>query len=175
MSTAESLIPPQSTPGMEFAVSNPEEIATKKEPYVWTNHIDDNCPCRASKSKGKGRPRKISEQRMEWKATETCGSETESYEDNESEQVKKYCQGFSAIMHNIVLMEKEEAVTSARKLAGSYHFIFLDRDNIVSEKNKLSTVDKLFLTSTIFRSEKESVKTDILPCSQTYKNQYLVC
>ena len=48
----------------------------------------------------------------------------------------------------------------------------LDRDNIVSEISKLSTEDKLLLTctSTIFRSEKESVKTDILSCSQTNKN-----
>ena len=67
-------------------------------------------------------------------------------------------------------MEKEEAVTWARKLSESYNFIFLDRDNIVSEISKLSTEDKLLLTSTIFRSEKESVKTDILSCSQTYKN-----
>ena len=34
----------------------------------------------------------------------------------------------------------------------------LDRDNIVSEIRKLITEDKLLLTSTIFRSEKESVK-----------------
>ena len=48
----------------------------------------------------------------------------------------------------------------------------LDRDNIVSEISKLSTEDKPLLTctSTIFRSEKESVKTDILSCSQTNKN-----
>lgn len=151
-------------------VSDPEQIATKKEPYVWTSHIEENCHCTASKSKGKGRPRKISEQPMEWKASESCGSETESGEDNESEQEKKYCEGFSAVMHNIMLMEKEEAVTCARKLSESYNFIFLDRDNIASEISKLSTEDKLLLTSTIFRLEKESVKTDILSCSQTYKN-----
>ena len=98
------------------AVSDPEEIATKKKPYVWTSHIRDNCPCRACKSKGKGRPRKTSEQPMEWNATKTCGSETERGEDNGSEQVKTYCHGLSAIMHNIVLMEKEETVTCARKL-----------------------------------------------------------
>lgn len=46
----------------------------------------------------------------------------------------------------------------------------MDRDNIASEISKLSTEDKLLLTSTIFRLEKESVKTDILSCSQTYKN-----
>ena len=48
----------------------------------------------------------------------------------------------------------------------------LDRDNIVSEISKLSTEDKLLLTctSTIFHSEKESVKTDILSGSQTNKN-----
>ena len=67
----------------------------------------------ASKSKGKGRPRKISKQPMEWKASESCGGETESGEENESEQEKKYCEGFSAVMHNIMLMEKEEAVTCA--------------------------------------------------------------
>ena len=43
----------------------------------------------------------------------------------------------------------------------------LDRDNIVSEISTLSTEDKLLLTSPIFRSEKESVKADILSCSQT--------
>ena len=151
-------------------VSDPEEVATKKEPHVWRSHTEDNCPCRASKSKGKGRPRKISKQPLEWKATETCGSETESGEDNESEGEKKYCLGFSAVMHNIVLMEKEEAVTCARKLAENYNFIFLDRDNMLHEINKLSTEDRLLLTSTIFRSEKENVKTDILSCNQTYKN-----
>ena len=151
-------------------VSDPEQIATKKEPYVWTSHSEDSCHCMASKCKGKGRPRNIPEQPMEWKATETCGSETESCEESESEQEKKSCQEFSAIMHNIALMEKEEAVTCARKLAESFNFIFLDRDNIVSEINNLSIGDKLLLTSTIFRSEKESVKTDILSCSQTYKN-----
>ena len=118
-------------------VSDPEQIATKKEPYVWTSHIEENCHFTASKSKGKGRPRKISEQPMEWKASESCGSETESGEDNESEQEKKYCEGFSAVMHNIMLMEKEEAVTCARKLSESYNFIFLDRDNIASEISKL--------------------------------------
>ena len=59
------------------------------------------------------------------KATETCGSETESGEDIESEQEKNCCQGFIAVMRNIVLMEKEEAVTCARKLAENYNFIFL--------------------------------------------------
>ena len=41
---------------------------------------------------------------------------------------------------------------------------------MISEISKLSTEDKLLLTSTIFRSGKESLKTDILSCSQTYKN-----
>lgn len=67
-------------------------------------------------------------------------------------------------------MEKEEAVTCARKLAENYNFIFLDRNNMLHEINKLSTEDRLLLTSTIFRSEKESVKTDILSCNKTYKN-----
>ena len=35
-------------------VSDPEEIAIKKEPYMWRRHSEDNCPCRASMSKGKG-------------------------------------------------------------------------------------------------------------------------
>ena len=74
-------------------VSNPEEIAIKKEPYMWRNHSEDNCPCRASMSKGKGRLRKISKQPMKWKATDTCGSETESGEDNESEQEKSTVSG----------------------------------------------------------------------------------
>ena len=52
-------------------------------------------------------------------------------------------------MHNIVLMEKEEAVTYARNLAEDYNFIFLDRDNMLHEINKLSTEDRLLLTSTI--------------------------
>ena len=52
-------------------------------------------------------------------------------------------------MHNIVLMEKEEAVTCARNLAEDYNFIFLDRDNMLHEINKLSTEDRLLLTSTI--------------------------
>ena len=46
----------------------------------------------------------------------------------------------------------------------------LDRDNIISEISKLSTEDKLLLTSAIFRSQKESVKNEILSCSQKYKN-----
>lgn len=137
---------------------------------MWTSHSEHSCPCMASKVKGKGRPRKITEQPMEWNTTETRGSETESGEDSESEQEKKSCQEFSAIMHNIVLMEKEEAVACAKKLAESFNFIFLDRDNIVYEINNLSTEDTLLLTSTIFSSEKESVKSDILSCSQTYKN-----
>ena len=74
-------------------VSDPEEIAIKKEPYMWRNHSEDNCPCRASMSKGKGRLRKISKQPMKWKATDTCGSETESGEDNESEQEKSTVSG----------------------------------------------------------------------------------
>ena len=74
-------------------VSDPEEVATKKEPHVWRSHTEDNCPCRASKSEGKGRPRKISKQPLEWKATETCGSETESGEDNESEGEKSIVWG----------------------------------------------------------------------------------
>ena len=41
---------------------------------------------------------------------------------------------------------------------------------VVLETNKLSTEDKLLLTSTIFRSDKGRVKTDIFSCSQTYKN-----
>ena len=73
-------------------------------------------------------------------------------------------------MHNIVLMEKEEAVTYARNLAEDYNFIFLDRDIMLHEINKLSTEDRLLLTSTIFRSERENVKTDILSCNKTYKN-----
>ena len=44
-------------------------------------------------SKGKGRLRKISKQPMKWKATDTCGSETESGEDNESEQEKSTVSG----------------------------------------------------------------------------------
>ena len=67
-------------------------------------------------------------------------------------------------------MEKEEAVTCARKLAENYNFIFLDRNNMLHEINKLSTEDRLLLTSTIFRSERENVKTDILSCNKTYKN-----
>ena len=69
-----------------------------------------------------------------------------------------------------MLIEKEEAVTCARKVAGNYNFIFLDKDNMLYEINKLSTEDKLLLTSKIFRPGKESMKTDILSCSQTYKN-----
>lgn len=46
-------------------------------------------------------------------------------------------------------MEKEEAVTYARNLAEDYNFIFLDRDNMLHEINKLSTEDRLLLTSTI--------------------------
>lgn len=46
-------------------------------------------------------------------------------------------------------MEKEEAVTCARNLAEDYNFIFLDRDNMLHEINKLSTEDRLLLTSTI--------------------------
>lgn len=83
---------------------------------------------------------------------------------------KKYCQWFCAVMHYIMLIGKEEAVTCARKVAGNYNFIFLDKDNMLYEINKLSTEDKLLLTSKIFRPGKESMKTDILPCSQTYKN-----
>lgn len=83
---------------------------------------------------------------------------------------KKYCRWFCAVMHYIMLIEKEEAVTCARKVAGNYNFIFLDKDNMLYEINKLSTEDKLLLTSKIFRPGKESMKTDILPCSQTYKN-----
>lgn len=131
---------------------------------MWRRHSEDNCPCGASMSKGKGRLRKISKQLMKWKATETCGSKTESGEDNESEQEK------STVMHYIMLIGKEEAVTCARKVAGNYNFIFLDKDNMLYEINKLSTEDKLLLTSKIFRPGKESMKTDILPCSQTYKN-----
>ena len=73
-------------------------------------------------------------------------------------------------MHYIMLIGKEEAVTCARKVAGNYNFIFLDKDNMLYEINKLSTEDKLLLTSKIFHPGKESMKTDILPCSQTYKN-----
>ena len=83
---------------------------------------------------------------------------------------KKYCQWFCAVMPYNMLIEKEEAVACARKLAGNYNFIFLDRDNMLYEINKLSTEDKLLLTSKIFRPGKESMKTDILSCSQTYKN-----
>ena len=60
---------------------------------MWRNHSEDNCPCRASMLKGKGRLRKISKQPMKWKATDTCGSETESGEDNESEQEKSTVSG----------------------------------------------------------------------------------
>ena len=69
-----------------------------------------------------------------------------------------------------MLIEKEEAVTCARKVAGNYNFIFLDKDNMLYEINKLSTEDKLLLTSKIFCPGKESMKTDILSCGQTYKN-----
>ena len=60
---------------------------------MWRRHSEDNCPCRASMSKGKGRLRKISKQPMKWKATETCGSKTEIGEDNESEQEKSTVSG----------------------------------------------------------------------------------
>lgn len=118
-----------------------------------------------SKFKGKGCFCKIFEQFMEWKVLESCGSEIESGEDNELEQEKKYCEGFSVVMYNIMLMEKEEVVICVRKLLESYNFIFLDRDNIVFEISKLSIEDKLLFILIIFCLEKESVKIDILFCS----------
>lgn len=68
-------------------------------------------------------------------------------------------------MYYIMLIGKEEVVICVRKVVGNYNFIFLDKDNMLYEINKLSIEDKLLFILKIFCLGKESMKIDILYCS----------
>ncbi|KAJ7386185.1 hypothetical protein OS493_010578 [Desmophyllum pertusum] len=146
--------------------TDPEQVPTSKQPYLWQSHNLESCPC-STKRANLGRPsKKVCAKPKE----DIDGSETESGEESEVEQDKKSCLEFSALMQNIGLMDRELAIACAENLAGQFNFIFLDRENIAAGISKLSVQDKLLLTSTIFSLEKENIKNDISSCSQTYKH-----
>ena len=146
--------------------TDPEQVPTSKQPYLWQSHNLESCPC-STKRAQLGRPsKKVCAKPKE----DIDGSETESGEESEVEQDKKSCLEFSALMQNIGLMDRELAIACAENLAGRFNFIFLDRENLPAGISNLSVQDKLLLTSTIFSLEKENIKNDISSCSQTYKH-----
>ena len=117
--------------------------------------------------KARGRPLKSNEEKVMTKDNE---SDTESGEEIETEEEKKSCQEFSALIQNIPLLDRELALVCAKELADQFNLIFLDRENIEFSIQCLNSQDKINLTSTIFQLEKENIKRDISSCSQTYKS-----
>ena len=73
-------------------------------------------------------------------------------------------------MLNIKLMDKEMALVCAENLSEQFHFIFLDTENMDAGIKNLTVGDRMLITSAIFNSEKENVKSDIASCSQTHKH-----
>ena len=117
--------------------------------------------------KARGRPLKSNEEKVMTKDNE---SDTESGEEIETEEDKKSCQEFSALIQNIPLWDRELALVCAKELADQFNLIFLDRENIEFSIQCLNSQDKINLTSTIFQLGKENIKRDISSCSQTYKS-----
>ena len=98
------------------------------------------------------------------------GSDTESGEESETENEMDSCQQFRNLMQNIKLIDKELALVCAENLSEQFHFIFLDRENMDAGIKNLTVEDRMLITSAIFNSERENVKSDIASCSQTYKH-----
>lgn len=101
------------------------------------------------------------------------GSDTESGEESETEHEKDSCQQFRNLMQNIELMDKDMALVCAENLLKHFHFIFLDRENMDAGIKNLTVEDRMLITSAIFSSEKQNVKSDIASCSQTYMYKHL--
>ena len=141
-----------------------KDESTSKQAYLWTSHCEENCPCM---KKARGRPLKSIEEKVMTKDNE---SDTESGEEIETEEEKKSCREFSALIQNIPLLDRELALVCAKELADQFNLIFLDRENIEFSIQCLNSQDKINLTSTIFQLEKENIKRDISSCSQTYKS-----
>lgn len=141
-----------------------KDVPTSKRAYLWTSHCEGNCPCT---KKARGRPPKSAEEKITTKENE---SDTESGEEIETEEEKKSCREFSALIQNIPLLERELALVCAKELADQFNLIFLDRENIETSIQCLKSQDKINLTSIIFQLEKENIKKDISSCSQTYKS-----
>ena len=146
--------------------TDPASVSTSKQPFLWRRHDQDYyCLRKITKV---GRPSKK-------KAKTTCiaiveGSDTESGEAIETEHEMDSCQQFRNLMKNIKLMDKELALVCAENLSEQFHFIFLDRENMDAGIKNLTVGDRMLITSAIFNSEKENVKSDIASCSQTYKH-----
>ena len=98
------------------------------------------------------------------------GSDAESGEQIETEREMDSCQQFKNLMQNIKLMDKESALVCAENLSEQFHFIFLDGENMDAGIKNLTLGDRMLITSAIFNSGKENVKSDIASCSQTYKH-----
>ena len=147
--------------------SDPTSVSTSKQPFLWRRHDDEDCYCVRKRTKV-GRPSKK-------KAKKSCsekveGSDTESGEESKTENEMDSCQQFKNLMQNIKLMDKELALVCAENLSEQFHFIFLDRENMDAGIKNLTVEDRMLITSAIFNSEKENVKSDIASCSQTYKH-----
>ena len=98
------------------------------------------------------------------------GSDTESGEENETENEMDSCQKFRNLMQNIKVIDKELALVCAENLSEQFHFIFLGRENMDARIKNLTVEDRMLITSAIFNSERENVKSDIASCSHTYKH-----
>ena len=98
------------------------------------------------------------------------GSDAEGGKEIETEHEMDSCQQFRNLMQNIKLVDKELALVCAENLSEQFHFTFLDRENMDAGIKNLTVGDRMLITSAIFNSGKENVKSDIASCSQTYKH-----
>ena len=150
--------------------TDPSSVSTSKQPFLWRRHDDQDCYCLRKRTKV-GRPSKKKSKNPCSEKVE--GSDTESGEESETEHEKDSCQQFRNLMQNIELMDKELALVCAENLSKHFHFIFLDRENMDAGIKNLTVEDRMLITSAIFSSEKQNVKSDIASCSQIYMYKHL--
>ena len=144
---------------------NAAEVSVSRTIEKWTSHVEGNCRCTSGK---KGRPAK---KRIHLEMShEPRGSDTESGEEFETETERKSCLEFKSLIENIPFMDRELAMVCAQKLAETFHFILIDKENIDSSVSSLSDRDKIAIVQSIFSMEKGNIRGDILTCSQTYKS-----